>query len=204
MSATTSWRERPCLLRSVTSLIDELPVPSWFAREQPLEIEFGCGDGSFMARYAALHPERNFLAVERLKGRLMKLDRAARRAAMENVALVLLEAGYLMKYLLPEKCCEAVHVYFPDPWPKKKHRQHRLVSPAFTGQAARLLRTGGHVWLRTDDEDYHEQMLEVFAADARFEPVETPADLAEVRTDFETEFNERGIPTRYAAYRLRA
>jgi len=197
-----SWKLRPSILRAITDVIAELPVREWFPSEQPLELELGCGDGSFLARFAEQHRERNFIGVERLHGRVKKLDKKARRAALTNVALLRFEAAYLVRYLIPADALTAIHVYFPDPWPKERHRVRRLIQPNFIRDAERVLRPGGVIYLRTDDLDYFDQMREVFAGNARYEPIETPADLLALRTDFETEFNERGIPTNHAAYRL--
>jgi tRNA (guanine-N7-)-methyltransferase len=96
-----------------------------------------------------------------------------------------------------------LHVDFPDPWPKRKHRKHRLVTEAFVRSAARALAPDGRVWLRTDDADYHAQMLHVFGAAKDFRPIETPAELAGVVTDFEREFNARGVATRRAGWEIR-
>ena len=98
-----------------------------------LEVELGSGDGSFLAQRAAAYPERNFLGVERLLGRLRKLDRKARRAGLTNVRLLRIEAGYFLEYLLPATSVHALHLYFPDPWPKRKHRKNRLVNERFPG-----------------------------------------------------------------------
>jgi tRNA (guanine-N7-)-methyltransferase len=200
--SVTRWQDQPSLIKPVTSLIEALPVAEWFAASQPLELELGCGDGSFLKHYAAAHPERNFIGVERLKGRLNKLDRAGRRGGMENLALLRFEASYLMRYLLPAGGFRAIHVYFPDPWPKKRHRRHRLINPEFTELATRLLSPAGLVILRTDDLDYYDQMLEVFGEAKAFQPAEAPSEQTQIRTDFETQFNDQGIPTNYATYRL--
>ena len=173
-----------------------------FEAARPLEVELGCGDGSFMARWAARSPERNFLGVERLLGRLRKLDRKAQRASLKNLRLMRIEAAYFLEFLLPVAATTALHLYFPDPWPKRKHRKNRLVNERFPELVARVLVPGGVCYLRTDDEDYFTQMLEMFRPDTRFVPVETPAELAEVITDFERGFQSRGVPTRRAAYRL--
>jgi tRNA (guanine-N7-)-methyltransferase len=96
---------------------------------------------------------------------------------------------------------QALHVYFPDPWPKRKHRKHRLVNSHFTGVAAKILAPGGVVFLRTDDADYFGQMTAVFEANPNFSVMETPAELSGVLTDFEREFQARGVSTLKAAYR---
>jgi tRNA (guanine-N7-)-methyltransferase len=172
-----------------------------FICEQPLEVELGCGDASFLAAYAAQHPERNFIGVERLQGRIRKLDRKGRRASLTNLRGVRIESAYFLEYLLPANVTSALHIYFPDPWPKLKHRRHRLINESFPDLARRTLSPGGVIYLRTDDEDYFGQMTQVFTRDKRFEAVETPAELASLRTDFEQDFNANGIPTRRAAYR---
>ena len=169
---------------------------------RPLEVELGSGDGSFMAKWAALKPDRNFLGVERLLGRLRKLDRKAQRAGLANLRLMRIEAAYFLEFLLPLASVTAMHLYFPDPWPKRKHRKNRLVNERFPELVSRVLVADGVMYLRTDDLDYFSQMREVFAADKRFVEVETPAELMAVITDFERGFQARGVGTNRAAYRL--
>ena len=183
------------------SWVDPLPLGAMFPAEQPLEVELGSGDGSFLARWADLHRDRNFLGVERLLGRLRKLDRKGTRLGLVNLRLMRIEASYFLNYLLPARAVAALHLYFPDPWPKRKHRKNRLVNEEFATAVARVLVPGGVLHLRTDDEDYFQQMRSVFDGDARFVPVEPPAELIAVVTDFEREFNAEGIPTRCASYR---
>src|SRR5579863_449743 len=144
----------PTLIHPLASIVERLDVDGMFARAQPLEVELGSGDGSFLADYAQANPDRNFLGVERLLGRLRKLDRKGLRAGLTNLRLVRLEAAYLAAYLLPASSISAVHVYFPDPWPKRKHRKNRLVNAEFAGSMGRALTPGGVIFLRTDDEDY--------------------------------------------------
>ena len=192
--------ETATLIYRLVSVTDRLDWRVLFPAEHPVELELGSGDGSFLVRYAALHPEVNFLGVERLLGRLNKIDRKARRAGLTNVRGLRLEAAYLLEYMIPPASLAAVHVYFPDPWPKRRHRANRLINARFTEITSRALMTQGCIYLRTDDADYFAQMQEVFAANPAFRLVETPESLASVRTDFEEEFNGRGIPTLRAAY----
>lgn len=192
----------PTLIHRPASIVDRLDLAALFLQCQPLEVELGSGDGSFLAQWAERHPERNYFGVERLLGRLRKLDRKGRRAGLRNLRLIRMEASYVVEFLLPPASVAALHIYFPDPWPKRKHRKNRLVNERFAELTARALMPGGGVFLRTDDADYFSQMTGVFTADRRFRAVETPADLQVVVTDFEREFHARGVSTRRAAYEL--
>ena len=102
--------------------------------------------------------------------------------------------------LLPPVSITALHVYFPDPWPKRKHRHHRLINERFPALAARVLVPCGRVYLRTDDQDYFSQMLEVFRTAADFRAADTPAELAALLSDFERDFMARGISTLRAGF----
>jgi tRNA (guanine-N7-)-methyltransferase len=191
------------LIYRLNSIIDRLEPAKLFPHSQPLEVELGSGDGTFIVQYAQRRPDRNFLAVERLLGRLRNIDRKGQRAGLANLRLVRIEATYLLEYLLPPESARALHVYFPDPWPKRKHRKHRLVNARFTELAAQALTPGGTVYLRTDDPDYFAQMTAVFAVNSQFLLVETPADFTGLITDFEKDFLEKGTRTLRAAYQRR-
>ena len=190
------------LIYALPSILERLDLAQLFPKVQPLEVELGCGDASFIAEYAAHHPDRNFIGVERLLGRLRKLDRKGRRAGLTNLRGVRIESSYFLEYLLPPHSATALHVYFPDPWPKQKHQKNRLINERFPTLARQALAPSGVVYLRTDDEDYFEQMRAVFDADSTFRLIETPRELAALATDFEKDFNARKIETRRAAYLL--
>jgi tRNA (guanine-N7-)-methyltransferase len=194
----------PEIILPLTSIVERLDLPRLFPAGRVLEVELGSGDGSFLAQYAALHPERDFIGVERLLGRLRKLERKARRLGLANIRAVRIEASYFLEFLLPPKSAHALHIYFPDPWPKRKHRKHRLVNAGFPGLAKAVLASGGVVYLRTDDADYFAQMKKVFAASPFFTEVPTPDDLAAIVTDFERGFEKKGVPTLRAAFQLTA
>ncbi len=191
------------LIHELESIVERIDLEKIFPKAQPLQLELGSGDGSFLAKYAAAHPENNFIGVERLLGRLRKINKKGLRAGLTNLRLARIEAAYLLEFLLPKKCVTALHVYFPDPWPKRKHRKNRLINETFTELAKDILQPGGTVYLRTDDADYFEQMNRVFDANRAFEKTETPLELSSVVTDFERNFHLRGVPTLAAAYRLK-
>lgn len=189
------------LLCPITSVLEPLRWTNVFPQSQPIELELGAGDGSFLLRYAELHPEHHFVGVERLMGRLRKIDRKGRRLGLTNLRAIRFEAAYLLRYLLPASSLCAVHVYFPDPWPKLKHRPYRLINEEFPRLAARVLEPEGVVHLRTDHLDYFSQMLAVFSASPLFESTRTPDELLAIETDFEREFHAQGIATQSASYR---
>jgi len=188
------------LIHPITSAIEPIDLAKLFPAEQPLEFEIGSGDGSFTLQYALARPGTNIVALERLLGRITKLDRKGHRAGLKNLRLLRAEAAYVLEYLLPPGRLDAIHVYFPDPWPKKRHHKNRLISEPFPPLAERLLKAEGVVYLRTDNVEYFEQMLEVFDRVVGFERTETPEPLKALVTDFEQQFNANGIPTNYAAY----
>ena len=190
------------LLHEFQSITEPLRLEELFPAVQPAELEIGCGDGGFLLQMAQQHPDRNFLGVERLLGRIRKLSKKGQNASLTNLRLLRLEGRYVMKYLLPEKAFEAIHVYFPDPWPKDRHARHRLIDGEFPQTAARLLKKAGVVHLRTDDVTYFKQMKTVFCAHGGFNEKETPDELAARVTEFEVEFNAQGKHTNRASWRL--
>lgn len=189
------------LIYQPASYVARLDLEQMFGRQAPLEVELGSGDGGFLAQWAALHPPINFIGVERLLGRLRKLDKKGRRAGLTNLRLLRIEASYCLTWLLPANSVQALHVYFPDPWPKRRHWKHRLVNAAFGQAAAAALVPGGKVFFRTDSPDYLAQIQSVFGASPVFVPTDTPPELAAVPTDFEKDYRARGVPILYAAYR---
>jgi len=132
------------------------------------------------------------------------LDRKGRQARLTNLRGVQIESSYFLRYLLPPHSASVLHVYFPDPWPKKRHHKNRLINESFPALAHAALVPGGVVYLRTDDQDYFGQMNEVFGASEQFQQLETPSELVELPTDFEREFNARGIGTLRAAYGIKS
>ena len=195
MNTETPQAPSSAVIFPLRSIVQRLDLAALFTNRQPLEIELGSGDGSFLAQYAGRHRDGNFIGVERLLGRLRKLERKSSRLGLTNVRAARIEAAYFLEYLLPPKTIEALHIYFPDPWPKRKHRKNRLVNQGFTQLARAALLPGGKVYLRTDDADYFAQMKSVFGTCPFFQEIPTPEELAGVLTDFERGFLKRGIQT---------
>ena len=99
--------------------------------ERPLEMDLGCGDGSFLIDLAKHHPERDFIGVERLMGRCKKVSKKIKRNALDNARILRLDSKYVVEWLLPESCVSRIHLLCPDPWPKFRHHRRRLVQIPF-------------------------------------------------------------------------
>lgn len=198
-SRAAELNQEPIVFRP-PSYVERLDLNSLFPVAHPVEVEIGAGDGSFLVQWADLNRGRNFIALERLLGRLRKIERKSRRLSLSNVRALRLEAKYFTEYLLPKESVSAFHIYFPDPWPKRKHRANRLINERFTEVLCLALVPMGTCYLRTDDLDYFAQMKASFMANPNFAAVSTPQRLANVVTDFERDFNAQGIATNHAAY----
>jgi tRNA (guanine-N7-)-methyltransferase len=139
---------------------------------RPLEVDLGCGDGSFLMEMAAHHPERDFLGVERLLGRVRKVCRKITRRKLENARVLRLESRYVVEWLLPECSVSRLHLLCPDPWPKLRHHRRRLVRAEFLTAVWRALEPGGEFLFMTDHEDYFlwaEEKVEEFGKFERLE-----------------------------------
>ncbi len=165
-----------------------------FERRQPIEIDLGCGKGSFLLWAATTYPTRNFLGVERLLRRLRRVDRKAVRAGLNNVRLIRLEATYLVSKLIPDGSVSTYHILFPDPWPKRRHRARRLISPDFLADLHRTMTPDGAVNCATDHAEYFEWIQRAFEGSARFTEADPLVLPPEARTDFEKEFVAAGKP----------
>ncbi len=185
------------------SWLERLSLEGLFGSPAPVEVEIGSGSGAFLAQWAGRHPGRNFLGVERMLGRIRKMDRKFFRLGLDNLRLIRVEASYLVERLLPLRSVQAFHIYFPDPWPKRRHSRRRLVQPRFVASLGRALAPDGRVFLRTDDAPYFKEMQSAFEADGGFEAGEGLPGLDECRTEFEARFRDQGIPVLRAGYRRR-
>lgn len=182
----------------------EIPISEIFGRHDvPLELDLGCGDGSFLIDLAAHHPERNFLGVERLAGRVEKTAKRIRQAGLSNARVLRLDTTYVVAWLLPASSASRVHLLCPDPWPKKKHEGRQIFKNAeFLNGVARVLRSGGEFLLKTDDRPYYHNALESMAVQPAFERQIWPAEaFFYPRTDFEIQWTELGKTLECARWR---
>ena len=178
---------------------------------QPIEVDRGAGDGGFLVERARVHPNVNFLAVERLLGRARKIDKKARRLALTNLRVLRMESLYAVRWLFPSRSIRTFHLLFPDPWPKKKHHKHRIIRAAygeprqgrgdFLGAIESALEPGGNFFSATDHGEYFAEIFEAFKSQPGWEVARVEdKDWFEQKTDFEIEFQRLKAPIQ----RLRA
>jgi tRNA (guanine-N7-)-methyltransferase len=186
--------------------IGELPRPfsqeALFARQQPLEVEVGSGKGLFLAGAARTSPGHNFLGIEvSLKYARYAAAKLARQES-DNGLVIGGDALLLFRDWFPDASLAAVHVYFPDPWWKKRHKKRRVLSEQFLQAAERTLAPGGTLHFWTDVEEYYRSTLELIAACTRLAgPLPVAERPAEHDLDYRTHFERRTRKSEQAVYR---
>jgi tRNA (guanine-N7-)-methyltransferase len=168
-----------------------------FGNDHPVEVEVGFGKGLFLVRSAQEEPQTNFLGIEVVrKYQLFTATRLAKRQ-LTNVRLVLVDARLFLRDCVPAASVQAIHVYYPDPWWKKRHEKRRVFTADFAAQCARCLRPGGRLFVVTDVEDYFRVITDLVAQNTRLRPLPVP-DLNEPShdldylTNFERKFRQAG------------
>lgn len=145
-----------------------------FNRQQPLVVEIGFGNGEALAWMAANEPQRNFLGIEVHEPGVGRLLRDIHAQGLENVRVAMRDAVEVLSSQVPAGQLEEVRIYFPDPWPKKRHHKRRLVQAGFITLLAERIRPGGLLHLATDWQPYAEWMLEQLAPNPFFENLGQP------------------------------
>ena len=135
------------------ALPDSLPLGWQGDGSPPLEIDVGCHKGRFLLETARRFPLANFLGVERQRERVFKTKKKITLAGLNNAEVFHGDATEVLS-CLPDACADCVHVLFPDPWPKRRHKNRRMVDHDFLVEVSRLLKAGGRLRLVTDDADY--------------------------------------------------
>jgi tRNA (guanine-N7-)-methyltransferase len=157
-----------------------------------IELDLGCGKGSFTTRLAERYPERLVFAADVMIGRLRKLQKRNDREGVSNIKPLRVEARHLLS-MIPDSKINRLHILCPDPWPKGRHRANRLLCSDFVSQLHRVLVPKGHFHFSTDDVQYHDIVRRVIAASGIFEEQnELLCDLADIKSDFEIRWNEQG------------
>ncbi|MCP5233515.1 MAG: tRNA (guanosine(46)-N7)-methyltransferase TrmB [Zoogloeaceae bacterium] len=163
-----------------------------FGRSAPRILEIGFGMGETTARIALAHPEQDYLAIEVHTPGVGSLCKQIAEQRIGNLRIMQHDAVEVMRDMIPEASLAGVHIFFPDPWPKKRHHKRRLVQPDFVALIASRLAPGGYLHCATDWEDYASQMLAVLGACALLQ--NTAADYAP-RPGYRplTKFEQRGL-----------
>jgi len=181
-------------------------LSDWFGREAPLVVEIGCGVGEATAALAAARPSYDVLGVEVWLPGVADTFHRLEQQQVHNVRMVSVDAVWVLEHLVPEGRVSELWTFFPDPWPKTRHRRRRLVNPRFAALAAARLVDGGTWRLATDWADYAAQMREVLGAEPLLEDVyDGPAPRFAERppTRFERRGTEAGRQVVDLAYRRR-
>lgn len=164
-----------------------LDLAQIFPGAAPLEIDIGCGDGAFFVAQAERFPERNYLGLEKLAGRVWRGCKKASRLGLTNIRFLRIESSYALQHLLPPASTGMVHLLFPDPWPKSKHRRRRMVTPEFLALVHRVLLPEGRFRIVTDQQNYFEATRRLIAADMFREIDPAPEEIFPITT-FEKHF----------------
>ncbi len=171
---------------------DPLDWRAAFGREAPRIVEIGFGMGGATAEIARDQPEQDFLGVEVHTPGVGALLKLIGERDLSNLRIVQQDAVEVLRHMIGEGSLDGIHIFFPDPWHKKRHHKRRLIQPAFVELLASRLKPGGYLHLATDWEDYGRQMLEVLSANSHLR--NTAADFAP-RPDYRplTKFEQRGL-----------
>jgi tRNA (guanine-N7-)-methyltransferase len=191
------------LVPSELDITQPLNLEDLFGRPAPLEVELGTGKGKFLAARAESFPETNFIGIERLLDRVRKTEKKLHRNQCSNARIIRIEANYFVNFMLPEHSVSALYVFFPDPWPKRRHHRRRLFDSEFIESLVRVMIPGAPFHLRTDHEDYYQVISKLFKKDDRFEAAPPFEPTEAERTGFELLFREKGLPIYACSFRLK-
>ncbi|HZS67991.1 MAG TPA: tRNA (guanosine(46)-N7)-methyltransferase TrmB [Burkholderiales bacterium] len=172
------------------------------ARYAPLVLEVGSGMGETTIAIAKAHPEADFIAVEVHAPGVGALLNAIERERLTNVRVIRHDAVEVLERMVEDASLVAIHLFFPDPWPKKRHHKRRLVQPDVAALMARKLMAGGTLHAATDWPDYAEQMAAVFGAEPLLEAV-AGGFAPRPATKFESRGRRLGHPIRDLHFRRR-
>jgi tRNA (guanine-N7-)-methyltransferase len=170
---------------------EPLDAPSVFGRSAPLVLEIGSGMGETTAKIAAANPGTDFLAVEVHGPGVGNLLNLIETQGLTNLRVIQHDALEVLEHMIAPGTLAGIHLFFPDPWPKKRHHKRRIVQPGFVALAAERLTPGGYLHGATDWEEYAQWMEEVLSAEPRLESIHPdPTERPSWRP--ETKFERRG------------
>jgi len=151
-------KEYPLVALRPEDLCGEIDFNHVFGRSRPLHVEVGTGKATFLLSQAITHPDINFLGIERAnKYYRYAVDRIG-RWGLTNVRIIRIDAATFLADCVPSNSVDCFHIYFPDPWPKRRHHKRRFLCPANLENLIRCLKTGGVLRIATDHAEYFEQI----------------------------------------------
>jgi tRNA (guanine-N7-)-methyltransferase len=179
-----------------------LDLDACFGRRAPVELEIGCGKGSFLVLASEMFPEVNFVGIELARPFARAAAARVVRRNLANARVLCGDAGRLIRDSLAPETLSAVHIYFPDPWPKKRHEKRRLLTPGFVEAVARVLEPDGLLCFATDHAETYERTITIVQASGSLEPL-TAFDWSHERgiTNFEPKYLREGRTSYRASFR---
>jgi len=172
--------------------LDPWQPNAWFARPQPLEIEVGSGKGLFMQRAARQFPEHNFLGIEIAKKYARFSAHRLAKEEVSNAVMISGDAHRVFRELVPDASLAGIHVYFPDPWWKQRHKKRRVLNEWFAQQIERTLMSGGKFHFWTDVQEYYESGLEILGRETNLQgPLPVAEEAPDSDLDYRTHFERR-------------
>lgn len=165
-----------------------------FGRTAPLIVEIGFGTGDSLAKMAAANPENDYIGIEVHRPGVGHLMLLLDQQNLTNVRIYCHDAIDIIEHKIADNSLAGVHLFFPDPWPKKKHHKRRIVRPSFVDLLVRKLQPGGYFHAATDWQNYAEHMLEILSAGAGLGNTSATGDYCE-RPEYRplTRFEQRGL-----------
>lgn len=173
--------------------------------DKTIEIDMGCGKGSFTTLLAQRYPEREIIAIDVMIGRLRKLKKKATNQGITNLEVLRSEAGFFVQTALPPNSISRLHILCPDPWPKTKHKGNRLISSEFVSRLSVILKPEGIFHFATDDLPYFESAKKVISLSGLFSEADNSLidDISDLKSDFEKLWESQGKTVNHIAWKLR-
>jgi tRNA (guanine-N7-)-methyltransferase len=194
---------RELVVEGVGLDVEALPRPLdfelVFGNSNPVEMEIGSGKGTFLTEQAKARPQVNFFGIEWANWFYRYASDRLRRNGCANARMVRAEANYFLTEFVPDAILSVLHVYFPDPWPKKRHHKRRLIQAPFLKNVERVLAPGGRLQVVTDHQGYFEENIEPAVRGSKLSVIDynRPGSASEgefVGTNFERKYRREGRP----------
>jgi tRNA (guanine-N7-)-methyltransferase len=193
-------RDYPSVALKPEDLDGKIDFVRIFGRPGPVHIEIGCGKAAFLLNEAAAQPQANFLGIERANRYYRYAVDRIGRWALTNVRIIRTDAAHFLADFVPPGSVDCLHIYFPDPWPKRRHNKRRLFVAANLDRLIRALKTGGTIKVATDHAEYFESITMLFKNNSgkveptEFLPATGAAEGERVGTNFERKYLKQNRP----------